>query len=251
MEYLLIGIIGLAFGSFASVLVHRLHMQDDGIFGGRSKCPQCYKQLRKRDLVPVLSYLINKAKCYFCKTPISARYPLLELSMAGLFILTSLMIGTADIPQLVFYLYISFVFVVLSFYDFLFKEVPDAVSLPAVAISIVYMLTYGGMAGKSLAIGFAIPVLFFGALYFGSQGRWLGGGDIRIGALMGALLGWPVILTGLFIGYLTGSIYSLGGLALGKFDRKTEIPFVPFLLIGAYTGIFWGKDLLTWYSNFL
>jgi len=251
MVYILIGLIGLALGSFASVLIHRLHTHEKGIFTGRSKCPKCAKQLRNRDLIPIASYLINKFKCYFCKEPIAFRYPLLELMMGGLFLLTVYLVGTEDVQALIFYLFIAFIFVLLTFYDFLFKEVPDQVSVPSFFIIVIYMLATKTMTGFSLTIGIVVAVLFFAAMHFGSRGRWLGGGDIRIGAIMGALLGWPMILTGLFFGYLTGSIFSLTGLAIGKFNRKTQIPFAPFLLLGTYLTIFWGQQSVDWYFSFL
>ncbi len=218
---------------------------------GRSHCPTCNKTLRARDLVPVFSYLFHGGKCGFCKDKISVFYPILELSMAGLFTLTAYMVGVNDYIQLSFYLFIAFIFVVLTFYDFLYQEVPDQLSLPAIVVASAYMLMFGDLSVGSIGLGFLVPVLFFGALHFGSQGRWLGGGDIRIGALMGVLLGWPMILIGLFLGYLSGSIYSMGGLALRIFSRKSQIPFVPFLLLGCYIAMFWGEDVLRWYTNFL
>ncbi len=251
MIYVFIILVGLAFGSFASLVIHRLHTRDKSLLGARSFCPKCATQLGVRDLVPVFSYLVNKFKCRFCKKPISVRYPLLELSMAGIFFLTVALVGTGDVTQTLFYLFIAFVFIVLTFYDFLFQEIPDQISLPAIFITILYVLLNGVHTPLNLAIGIAIPVIFFGTLHFGSKGRWLGGGDIRIGALMGALLGYPMILTGLFFGYLFGSIYSLTGLALKKFGRQTQIPFAPFLLLGAYVALFWGQSILDWYFALL
>ena len=251
MIYVFITILGLALGSFASVIIHRLNTGEKGIFLGRSKCPRCKKELKGIDLIPLLSFLVNKAKCRFCRNPIAFRYPLLELAMGGLFFLTTYLLGVEPIGNLVFYLFISFIFVLLTFYDFLFKEVPDEISLPAVTISLLYMMIWGDMSWFSMLLGVGVPVIFFGALYFGSQGKWLGGGDIRIGALMGALLGWPMILVGLFLGYLTGAIYSVAGLALGKFNKKTQVPFVPFLLLGTYIGLFWGAEVVQWYREFL
>lgn len=251
MEYIFIILLGLALGSFASVLIHRLHTHDKGIVWGRSFCPKCANQLKARDLIPVVSYLISKAKCRFCAKPISVRYPLLELSMAGIFFLTTALIGTGDVTKEVFYLFIAFVFIVLTFYDFLFKEIPDVISLPAIFVAILYALLYHVFSVRDLVIGVAIPVAFFGTLFFGSGGRWLGGGDIRIGALMGALLGYPMILTGLFFGYLFGSIFSLVGLALKKLNRRDQIPFAPFLLLGTYVAMFWGKPVVDWYFSLL
>jgi len=247
MIYVFVFLIGLAFGSFASVIVHRLHTREGGIFRGRSKCPHCANQLGALDLIPVVSYVVNKFKCRFCKKPISSRYPLLELSMGGLFLLTTYLIGTTNIPQLIFYLFISFIFVLLTFYDLLFKEIPDEVSLPAFTVIMFYMVFTNAFSSASLIIGVIIPVLFFGILHFGSKGKWLGGGDIRIGAIMGALLGHPMILIGLFFGYLSGSIFSLTGLIIGKFNRRTQIPFAPFLLLGTYFAIFLGQQTINWY----
>ena len=251
MIYLFIILLGLVFGSFASVVIHRLHTQDSHGIMGRSFCPRCAKQLAIRDLVPLFSYLINRFKCRFCKQPIAFRYPLLELGMAAIFFLTASLVGTGDVTATVFYLFVAFVFIVLTFYDFLFQEIPDQISLPAIFIAILYALLNNVYSVTDLAIGVAIPVAFFGALHFGSKGRWLGGGDIRIGALMGALLGYPMILTGLFLGYLFGSFYSIVGVVFKKFNRQSQIPFAPFLLLGTYVAMFWGQAILDWYFALL
>ncbi len=251
MIYIFITLFGLVFGSFSSVIIHRLHSQKKGILFGRSFCPHCSKQLEAKDLIPILSYLLNRGKCRFCKKKISAFYPILELSMASIFLLTSILVGTENWIQLIFYLFISFIFIILTFYDFLYKEIPDQISLPAIIITILFAVIDQSFSTKNLIIGILIPTLFFGSLFFSSKGRWLGGGDIRIGALMGALVGFPMILTVLFFAYLSGSVFSLFGLIIKKFNRKTQIPFAPFLLLGTYITLFWGKDIMTWYIQLL
>jgi len=247
--HLLIFTIGLIFGSFSSVVIHRLHSGEKGILLGRSKCPKCNNILKPRDLIPVISFVINKFKCRFCKTPIPARYPFLELLMGGSFLLTSYLVGTADIPKLIFYIFITFIFVLLSVYDGLYKEVPDEISLPTILISFLGIWFLGIHSMESILTGLLVPVLFFGSLFIFSRGRWLGGGDVRIGAMMGALLGWPYILIGLFVGYALGSIFSLGGIAIGKLGRKSQIPFAPFLFIGTYIAMFWGEQIMNWYMK--
>ncbi|MBN1258843.1 prepilin peptidase, partial [Candidatus Peregrinibacteria bacterium] len=99
----------------------------------------------------------------------------------------------------------------------------------------------------NLITGIAIPVFFFGFLFAISKGNWLGGGDIRIGALMGAILGWPNVLIGLFLGYIFGAVFSLTGLLTKQLHRKSQIPFAPFLLLGTYITMFWGQEILAWY----
>ncbi|PIZ70940.1 hypothetical protein COY07_05865 [Candidatus Peregrinibacteria bacterium CG_4_10_14_0_2_um_filter_43_11] len=247
MIYVLLFVLGISLGSFASVVIHRLHMQERGIFWGRSKCPHCENALRPMDLIPVISFLLNKFKCHFCKKPILARYPLIEISMGVFFLLTAKLVGLGNIPLLVFYLIVTFAFVLLTFYDILFQEIPDSVSIPTALLSIAAILSFGIHSINQTVIGLAVPIFFFGALFFFSKGSWLGGGDIRIGAIMGALLGWPDILTGLFLGYLFGALFSLIGIAIKKLTRKSHIPFAPFLLLGTYITIFWSQAILNWY----
>ncbi len=249
MSFLFFFLIGLAFGSFASVIIHRLHTNRRGIFLGRSECPECHRVLGARDLIPLLSYCINKFKCRFCKKPILFRYPLLEIVMGLGFGITSLLVGFESFGSLIFYIFIAFTFVTLSFYDLLFQEVADEIALPAIGITLLFMILTKSLSLGSLGLGLLVPVFFFGFLFWVSKGEWLGGGDIRIGALMGALLGRPVILVGLFLGYLLGAIYSLVGMFFKKLNRKSHIPFAPFLLLGTYIALFWGRDIMDWYLN--
>jgi len=251
MNLIIVFLIGLGFGSFASVIIHRLHNKERGIFLGRSKCPKCEHVLNAIDLIPILGYLINKFRCRYCKNPISIKYPVYELVMGGFFLLTAIMTSFGNPLLLGYYLLITFIFVLLSFYDFMFQEIPDEISIPTIILT--------GLAGyfghlnslSDLLIGFAAPVLFFSALFFGSRGKWLGGGDVRVGAIMGFLLGWPNVITGLFLGYLLGSIYSAIGLLTGRLTRKSPIPFGPFLFLGTYIALFWGKDLINWYMGLM
>ncbi|QQR83599.1 prepilin peptidase [Candidatus Peregrinibacteria bacterium] len=198
IEILIAIIVGLAFGSFASALIHRLHSREKGLLTGRSKCPKCQTALGPLQLIPLISYCIQKAKCAFCKEPISYRYPLLEVSMAAFFGLTTYLTEIASLPWLLYYLFLTFIFVTISFYDLWFKEIPDELSLPTIVVTGVVGHLSGAMNLSHLWIGFAIPVLFFGGMFLGSRGRWIGGGDVRIGGIMGFVLGYPQILVRLF-----------------------------------------------------
>ena len=249
--YFILFIIGLSFGSFASVIIHRLHTKEGGWVTGRSKCPQCKHVLGARDLIPLFSYLINRCKCHYCKKKISSFYPLLELSMGGGFLLTTWLIGFENPLLLIYYLVITFVFVTISFYDILFQEIPDEISLPTIALAGLVGFFGHLHSWDSLLIGLMVPVLFFGILFVASNGRWLGGGDVRIGAIMGFVLGWPNILIGLFLAYLLGSIVSVVGLLTKKLSRKSAIPFGPFLFLGTYIAMFWGQDILGWYLGMI
>ncbi|MBN2096099.1 prepilin peptidase [Candidatus Peregrinibacteria bacterium] len=249
--HLTIFIIGLAFGSFASVVIHRLHTKEGGWVMGRSKCPKCDHFLNARDLVPLISYIISRFRCHYCGKKISRIYPLLELSMGSGFLLTAWLTGFKNPLLLTYYLIITFVFITVSFYDILFQEIPDEISLPTIALLASVGLLTPLHTWESLLTGLAVPVVFFSILFLGSGGRWLGGGDVRIGAIMGLLLGWPQVIVALFLAYLLGSVFSVAGLLTKKLTRKSPIPFGPFLFIGAYITLFWGQDILGWYFGML
>jgi len=171
--------------------------------------------------------------------------------MGAGFLITTYWIGAESLWELSYFLFLTFIFVTISFYDILFQEIPDSLSLPTVVLA--------GLAGyfghlhdlRSLLLGLAVPMTFFGSLVLVSRGRWLGGGDIRIGAIMGLVLGWPNILVGLFLAYLIGSVFSAVGLATKKIHLKSTIPFGPFLFLGAYIAMIWGDRILNWYLGLI
>lgn len=171
--------------------------------------------------------------------------------MGSGFLLTTWLTGFENPLLLIYHLVITFVFVTISFYDILFQEIPDEISLPTIALAGLVGFFGHLHSWDSLLIGLMIPVLFFGTLFVASNGRWLGGGDVRIGAIMGFLLGWPNILIGLFLAYLLGSIVSVVGLLTKKLSRKSAIPFGPFLFLGTYIAMFWGQDILGWYLGMI
>ncbi|MBI5411544.1 prepilin peptidase [Candidatus Peregrinibacteria bacterium] len=244
---LLMFVLGLVFGSFASVVIHRLHTRQEGILWGRSECPRCHHRLRVLDLIPLAGYVFNKFHCHFCQKPIAAVYPLLEIAMGTAFWLTAIEIGNTSIPALILFCVTTFVLVTVSFYDMLYREIPDELMLPAIIVTLVALPLLKIATISSILWGALIPLLFFGGLFFGSSGRWLGGGDIRLGVFMGLLLGWPLVLVGLFLAYLMGSFYSLIGIVTKKLNRKSAISFGPFLALGTFAGLFWGKTILEWY----
>ncbi len=247
MKYLVVFLLGLIFGSFTSVVIVRLRSGERGILAGRSHCPECRHRLGAADLVPVLSYAASRGKCRHCGKGIPAFYPLLELGMGAAFLTTGWLAGFDDYATLAVLLAMTFFFVLLSVYDGLYQEVPDEISLPAIVFFLIAFPLLGLHGPWDGLKGLIVPTLFFGLLFFGSRGKWLGGGDLRIGGIMGAILGHPRVLLGLFLGYLLGALFSVAGLATGKLTRKTAIPFAPFLLLGTYVAFFWGEGIMDWY----
>lgn len=218
---------------------------------GRSKCPSCDHQLGALDLVPLFSYLFSGGKCRYCKKKIGVFYPLLELGMGSMFLLTTWLAGGVIYWVLATYLVMTFAFVLISVYDGLYQEVPDVFSLPAALFCLIAFPILGLYSSWQGLLGLIVPTVFLGLLFFGSKGKWLGGGDLRIGLIMGAVLGHPMVILGLFLGYVFGALFAVVGLLTKQLSRKDPIAFGPFLLAGTYVALFWGDVIWSWYFRFL
>ncbi len=263
-------IVGASIGSFLSVLVFRLHKKKKGIIASRSVCPYCNKKLKWIHLIPIFSWIFLGGKCGYCGKKISAHYLLIELVTATIFLLTFLkwnfLSATPSTvnPELLHYvidwevlkIFIFYIveFTILSaifFYDLLYKEIPDKFSLPAIAVAFTGGLVFGTPGLIDMILGGGIIFLFFAAQFVFSKGKWIGGGDLRLGALIGILLGWQKGLLALIIAYFVGAAVSIVLLVQGKATKKTAIPFGPFLVTGAVIAMFYGSKIIEWYLETL
>lgn len=261
---LLIFFLGTAIGSFLSVLIHRYKEKKNFVMG-RSMCPHCKTNLKALDLVPLASFLLLKGRCRFCEKEISPHYFYIEL-LTGL-LLALLFIKfpffqfleippyqTFDVKTLVFFLNYAatgIFLIAIFFYDLLFREIPDAFSLPPIAIAFVGGLLTGTPTWQDMLIGGAAAGIFFQGQIMISKGRWLGDGDTRLGILMGILLGWKLLLVAIFFAYAFGACISIYLLAAKKATAKTAIAFGPYLVSGTFFAIFMGEYVLNWYTGLL
>lgn len=270
---IIIAIFGAAIGSFLSVVIFRVRNNKKGILFGRSICPYCKKPLKWRHLIPIFSFLFLRGKCAYCGKRIGKHYFMLELLTALVFVLTFLSwnflipIASSIDPSLISYsidwkIFEIFAFYILEtgllmtifFYDLLYKEIPDRFSLPAIALGILAAFLFGAPTLPSIVsigTGLLIIAVFFGGQILLSKGAWLGGGDLRIGALMAVLLGWESMVLALIIGYVLGALVSIVLLLSKKADRKTAIPFGPFLITGLLVALFLGEQIINFYLKTL
>lgn len=239
-------ILGLLIGSFLNCLIWRIYEKKTIL--GRSICPKCQKQIAWYDNIPVLSYLILKARCRNCKKYISLQYPIIELVTGVLFALAFFYNPEFSIFNLIFLkdVFLISILIIIFIYDLRWYLIPDIVSLPAIGIIIIFNLLLG-MAWQNFLLAGIIGGGFFLLQFLISQGRWVGGGDIRLGLLMGLALGWPKILLALFIAYITGSIIGVGLILAGKKKMSSEVPFGVFLTIATIVSMFCGQGIINWY----
>lgn len=248
MMALLIGLIGLAVGSFLNVAIGRLRSGEKG-WRSRSRCPECHAVLRPSELVPLVSFLALRGHCRSCRKPISWQYPLVEFSTMLLFLLAYAVHGPSYMMLLrdgFFIAVLTIVFVV----DLRDMVVFDSVTLPAAAAAFLLNLALGYDA-LNLLLAAVVGGGFFLLQYALSRGRWIGGGDIRIGAMMGMMLGFPQILLALFAAYVTGAIVALGLMAAGKAKWTGRMAFGTFLSAATVLALFFGPRVAAWYASFL
>jgi len=238
---------GLAFGSFATVVAHRMPRHENWVTG-RSHCPSCGHEIAAYDNVPVLSWLLLRGRCRSCSTRISARYPLTELAMAALFTATALVLGTDDITQLGLGLVLCALLVVVTLTDLDERIIPNGVvAVGAIAgLAIVAGGDPGSLPERLIAAGVGGGLLFLIALAYP---RGLGMGDAKLVGMMGIYLGSalaPAVLAGLLAGSIVGVVMIARG---GPEARKHQIPFGPFLALGGVVGLLAGDSIVHWYTT--
>ncbi|PIW90288.1 MAG: prepilin peptidase [Candidatus Nealsonbacteria bacterium CG_4_8_14_3_um_filter_40_11] len=265
--YLAIPLFGLVMGSFLNCIIYRLQT-GESFLKGRSFCPHCRHELSWQDLIPVFSFLILKGRCRYCQKPISWQYPLVELATGIIFLLIvwNLEFGIClefGIWNLLFYLLISCFLIIIFVYDLKHYIIPDAVIYPAIAIAFLYQLfrmlnfvNWNLFGIWNVESGILRPIssaflasLFFLAIVFLSQGKWMGLGDVKLAFLMGLFLGFPNILVALFLAFFIGAIIGIGLIISGKRTLKSEVPFGPFLITGTFIALFWGNQITNWYLS--
>lgn len=227
---------GLAIGSFLNCLIHRLQT-GESFFIGRSYCPHCKHQLNWFDLMPVLSFFILQGRCRYCQKKISWQYPLVEIATGLLFLL----IFNFQLP--IFNFIIAPLLIIIFVYDLKHYIIPDKIIYPAVVIAAIFNFT-----NWLSALGAAV---FFLAIVLVSRGKWMGVGDIKLGFLMGLVLGFPNILVALFLAFMMGAIIGIGLIVASKKTLKSEVPFGPFLVSATFIALFYGQQIINWYLSFL
>lgn len=244
-------VFGLCIGSFINCFVWRLHQGETML--NRSYCPRCRRQIAWYDNIPLVSFVCLRGRCRHCRQPISWQYPLVEFITAVLFVLVFIVLvhnfQFSIIELLRNWFFIS-VLTVIFIYDWRWYLIEDIITLPAIAIALVINF-YLGASALNLLVAAVVGGGFFFFQYVISHGRWIGGGDIRLGVFMGIALGWPIVLVALILAYFSGSVISLGLLAFGKKKWSSPVPFGTFLSAAAIIALLWGDKIFAWYMGLM
>jgi prepilin signal peptidase PulO-like enzyme (type II secretory pathway) len=279
MIYILLIVWGLCFGSFVNAWVWRLRQQelleeskpkrgkhaakDLSIVHGRSMCVDCHHTLAWYDLLPVVSWLSLGGKCRYCHKPISWQYPLVELVTAVLFVVSyaawpdSLQ---SPVSSLQFFLWLVFVvsFMALLVYDVRWMLLPNKIVFPLMGVAAVFLVCEMVLSGEPwMALWGAIGGLLavgglFWVLYQVSDGKWIGGGDVKLGFVLGILAGSPVQgLLVIFVASVLGTLAALPQLVSKRLKASSRIPFGPFLIVATVVVVLWGQRMVDWYLGII
>jgi len=247
---LFVFLLGCCVGSFLNVCIYRLP-QDLSIVAPRSYCPQCRAPIHGYDNIPLVSYLLLRGKCRNCGTRITWRYPLVEALSGGFAVALFVKYGLG----FSFFSYSAFTaaLLVITFIDLDHRIIPDLISLPGIGIGFLLSFFEPSLSVKDSLIGL---VAGGGSLYLVAvayealtKREGMGGGDVKLLAMIGAWLGWKAVLFTLFFASLSGTVIGGGAMLAQKQGRHSAIPFGPFLAFGALAYLFFGPQLIDWYLN--
>jgi leader peptidase (prepilin peptidase) / N-methyltransferase len=274
VQALVLGGFGLLIGSFLNVVAYRVPLRRS-IVSPPSACPTCGTAIRSRDNIPVISWILLRGKCHSCRSPISARYPIVELGTGVFFAAVAVWFGVSGVSTgsttglgsttgaagivawilaLVAFLYLAAISVVLALIDLDTHTLPNRIVLPSYIVGFALLgaaSVLSGDYGALLRAGIGMVALWLAYLAMAlAYPGGMGFGDVKLAGVLGlylAWLGWEPLVVGGFAAFLLGGLFSIGLLVTRKAGRKSGIPFGPWMLIGAWVGIFFGDAIATGY----
>ncbi|CAB1077915.1 Leader peptidase (Prepilin peptidase) (EC / N-methyltransferase (EC [Olavius algarvensis Delta 1 endosymbiont] len=245
-------LLGLCIGSFLNVCIYRLPASQSIAYPG-SKCQSCEKPIAFYDNIPVLSYLWLKGRCRHCGVKFSLRYPMVELLTGVAAWVTFVKFGLSA-EALIYFIFIACLLVV-TFIDLDHRIIPDVITLPGIPICFAASFLLPALDFKAALLGILVGggSLFMVAWVYSliTKKDGMGGGDIKLLAMMGALLGWQGVVFTIFVSSLVGTLSGIALMLQSHKGMKLAVPFGPFLAIGGLTYIFFGTQLIHWYFNLL
>ena len=240
---------GLAVGSFLNVCIYRIP-EGKSIFFPGSRCPHCGKKIKFYDNIPVLSFILLRGKCRFCEARISIQYPLVELLTAFLFLASYQWWGLSR--GFLSSVILGCLLIIVFFVDLRHRIIPDVITLPGILVGLSLALfspqltILDSFLGRLIGGGAFYLLAILGELLFKKES--MGGGDIKLAAMLGAFLGWQKLLLIFFLSALLGSIVGILAIYLSsRIKKHRTIPFGPFLALASIAALFWGEELIRIY----
>jgi len=251
INVVLIFILGLIVGSFSNVCIYRIPRNESIIFPA-SHCPKCRSNISPKDNIPLLSYILLKGRCRNCKSKISIQYPIVEFLTGLIYLIIYLIYGLS--VQSLIYIILSSALIIIAFIDLNKQVIPEVISLPGMVIGLIlsFFVPYISFINSALGVviggGIILIIGVAGSAIFKKEA--MGGGDVKLAAMIGAFLGWRYIIISLFLGFFLGALAGII-LILSKIKSRDDVvPFGPFIVLGSFITLLWGEKIISWYIGF-
>lgn len=243
--YIIIFLYGIVIGSFLNVCIYRIPKQEN-IVKIRSHCMNCGYQLKWYDLVPLFSYLCLRGRCRSCKQKISVQYPLIELLNGALYCIVFAVYGIS--VEALLYALLASALITLSVIDFRTYEIPVGINIFILALGLIRIAT-DFTHWSDYAVGFLVVSGFLYLVHLVTRGRGIGGGDIKLMAVSGLLLGWKQILLAFVMGCIIGSVIHIARMKIS--GQGHMLAFGPYLSIGILISALAGDQMIAWYLSYI
>lgn len=243
--YLIIFLYGIVIGSFVNVCIYRIPLKED-IVKERSHCMSCGHVLQWYELIPLVSYLVQKGRCRSCGTKLSVQYPLIEGLNGVLYVLIAVINGL-NVDSLLYCLLIS-ALIALSVIDWRTYEIPIGINVFILALGLIMtVIHYVDWLNHVIGL-FAVSVFIY-TIILATKGRGMGGGDMKLMAVAGLMLGWKEIILAFILGCILGSVIHVIRMRVTKAEHT--LAFGPYLSLGILITVLFGQPILNWYLGLL
>jgi len=240
--------LGLIVGSFCNVCIYRIPKNESIIYPA-SHCSKCRSKIKPVDNIPLLSFILLKGRCRNCGSKISIQYPVVELLTGIIYLIIYLIYGLSI--QSLIYIILSSALIIIAFIDLNEQIVPDVISLPGIGVGLIlsFFVPYLSFINSALGVvvggGIILIIALVGSMIFKKEA--MGGGDVKLAAMIGAFLGWRYTIISLFLGFFLGDLAGIF-LILSKIKSKEDmVPFGPFIALGSLITLLWGEKIIAWY----
>jgi leader peptidase (prepilin peptidase)/N-methyltransferase len=250
-----VAVLGLLIGSFLNVVIHRVPL-DESVVSPRSRCPRSSSHDATGTLSRAESSIPQRGRCRGCGTRISVRYPLVELGTGVMFGLVAWWCGLSwELPA---YLYLAAIGVALSAIDLDVRRLPDKIVLPSYVVTLLLLLLPAVVEGRwdallrAVLTGVGLFAFYFLLALIYPAG--MGFGDVKLAGVLGMYLGWSswgLAIIATFVAFLLGAVVGVGVMLRTRQGRKTKVPFGPFMIVGTFLALFFGRPVMDWYLSSL
>ena len=240
--------LGLCIGSFINVCIYRIPISKS-IVSPPSSCTSCGERIKAWDLIPIISYILLRGKCRNCNIKVSIKYPLIELLVGIMFLLTFIYFGFGI--EFIIYSIIVSIFIIILFIDLEHMIIPDGLNVILAVLGLILNIVLKEDGYVTIGLDMLYGLLLGGGFFFIlALFGGMGGGDIKLMAALGIIFGWKMLIPLMFLSFMFGGVFGIILLSLKSKGMKDMIPFGPYIVVASTIIIVYGQEIIDWYMSY-